>query len=58
MPAKKATLHITQAELDRATAQYLRNGGRIVKLPEQKPYLRSRVGGRWDTSAIDLQLSG
>jgi hypothetical protein len=58
MSTKKTTAHITQAELDRAIAKYLRDGGRIMKLPEQKPFLHSRVGGRLDSNVIDTLSPG
>jgi len=55
MATKKGSSQVTQDQVSRAIAKYLSKGGRIVKLPEQKSYLSSRVGARWDSGVIDLQ---
>jgi len=56
MAPRKSASRITQKELGKAVEKYLLRGGQIVKLPEQKPVVHSRVGGRYDSNVIDPQI--
>lgn len=49
---------ISHEELQQAIAKYLRDGGRIEKLPEQKSVSSSLVGRRWSSSAVEIDPQG
>jgi hypothetical protein len=53
LSSRKRNVRISHEELSHAIAKYLRGGGRIVKLPEQKSLASARVGGHWNSSEID-----
>jgi len=53
---KKRTNPITHDSLRQAITRYLKNGGRIVKLPEQKSVTSALVGRRWNSTEIELDL--
>ena len=45
---------VNHEDLQRAIAKYLKSGGRIEKLPEQKSVSNSLVGRRWNNSEVEL----
>lgn len=51
---KKRKTFISQDELEQAIARYLKMGGRIVRLPEQKAVLSSLVGKRWSNTEVEF----
>lgn len=53
---KKRPTPITQEMLQQAIAKYLRGGGRIQKLPEQKTGTTTLVGRRWSSTEIEPDL--
>jgi hypothetical protein len=51
---KKPTNSVTHEALQQAIARYLKGGGRIVKLPEQKTISSAMVGRRWSSTEVEL----
>lgn len=49
---------IGQEELRQAIAKYLRSGGEIHKLPEQKAVSIAVVGRKWSNTEIELGRLG
>ena len=41
---------ISQDELQRAVNKFIKEGGIIKKLPDQKAVVQNRVGGKWATT--------
>ncbi len=39
--------NISQEELQKAVSKFIKNGGIIQKLPDQKHVLQKLVGGKW-----------
>lgn len=51
---KKRNNLITHEALQQAISRYLKDGGRIVKLPQQKSISSALVGRRWSHTEVEL----
>ena len=49
----KGKTPVTQAELQRAIMKYLKSGGRIQKLPDQKFVPPTVIGRRWSSTEME-----
>ncbi len=43
---------ISQEDLTRAVSKFIKEGGIIKKLPDQKTLVQNRVGGKWCSTEI------
>jgi hypothetical protein len=48
----KRKKQITHDELQESIVKFIKKGGIIQKLPDQKTALQNRVGGKWGTSEM------
>ena len=51
---RKGKPAISEHDLQKAIKKYLRGGGRIQKLPDQKTVSPSLVGSRWSNTEVDM----
>ena len=52
MKTKQENTKITDEELKRAVGKFVKDGGIIQKLPDQKSASHRLVGGKWSTTEM------
>ena len=51
------TKGISEEELNRAVNKFIKEGGIIKKLPDQKAVAQNRVGGKWATTEWSTDIT-